>query len=425
MEYIVTGICVAVVLAVCVTVFIKRKMAVMNQVTADEKIIPSAVELMDDSVREPVIQIEMLPAGTIPDESKLVEITDSKVLAHVNSLIPGLAQAANAANNAVLAARASGEVLYRAIIPAGAKLAASKNMENAFRGIYHGADGIKGHANLVQADSQKGNAVAGNTAAAAMSVASMIVGQYYMTQIHTELSAIGDGVSRISDFQDNEYRSKVFSLVAHVRKIADFQAEILENDELRKSKITQLDFLEERCTQLLGQADLTLAGYAEKNGLDYNTYEKELKEAQNWYMYQKSLLDVLYRISELKYTLHMGAVSRELCGELLLVCSQQVTDTRERLMKWHQDTMKRLEISLEETRRKRDGLDGVVHFLPGLFRDEYNFRPIEKSIAGMIEVQAFGNEKAHHQDTTDLYAEDVQLIAKDGRVYYFPESRAE
>ena len=45
--------------------------------------------------------MEMLPAETIRDESKLVEITNSKVLAHVNNLVLGLVQAGNAANNAV------------------------------------------------------------------------------------------------------------------------------------------------------------------------------------------------------------------------------------------------------------------------------------------------------------------------------------
>lgn len=39
----------------------------------------------------------------------------------------------------------NGEVLYRAIIPAGAKLTDSKAMEGAVRGFYHGADGIRGH----------------------------------------------------------------------------------------------------------------------------------------------------------------------------------------------------------------------------------------------------------------------------------------
>ena len=150
---------------------------------------------------ELVIQMEMLPAEEILAENKLVEITDSKVLAHVNNLVPGLAQVGNVAHNAAQAAQANGEVLYRAIIPVGTKLTDSKAMENAVRGIYNGTDGIKGHANLVAVEAQKGTAVVANTAAAAMGVASMVVGQYYMTQINAELGVISEGISKISDFQ--------------------------------------------------------------------------------------------------------------------------------------------------------------------------------------------------------------------------------
>ncbi len=421
MEYILIGICVVVVAAISITVFMKKKSETRHQLASGGKEaglepVPNA-----DKSQELVIQMEMLPAEAMPAESKLVEIANSKVLAHVNNLVPGLAQAGNAANNAV---QANGEVLYRAIIPAGAKLTDSRAMENAVRGLYHGTDGIKGHANLVAVEAQKGTAVVANTAAAAMGVASMVVGQYYMTQINAELGEISDGISKIANFQYNEYRSKVYSLIAHVKKIADFQSEILENNELRMSKISQLDSLEEECTQLLGQANLTLAGYAKKKDLDYNSYEKELMEAQNWFMYQKSLLDVLCKISDLRYTLHLGAVSREQCVALLPTYTQQVADTQGRLSNWHQNTAKRLDINLEDGKRKRNGLDGVVHLIPGLFNEELKYRPIEKSTASIITTQVTGYE-GHCQDTTDLYSEDVQLIAKDGKIYYLPESKAE
>ena len=258
-----------------------------------------------------------------------------------------------------------------------------------------------------------------------MGVASMVVGQYYMTQINAELGEISNGISQIQDFQDNEYRSRVFSLVAHVKKIADFQTEILENDELRLSKIAQLDSLEEECTQLLGQANLTLAGFAKKTGLDYEAYEKALCNAQNWFMYQKSLLDVLYKISDLRYTLHLGAVSREQCVALLPTYTKQVSDTQERLTAWHDETTQRLGIETDEIRRKRAGFDGVIHFIPGLFNDDFNFRSIEKKTAKMITAQASGHESLHVVDTSELYAEDVQLISKDGKIYYLPESKAE
>ena len=208
----------------------------------------------------------------IPDENKLVEITDSRVLAHVDNLIPGLVQVGNLANNAKQAIQANSQVLYKAVIPTGAKLANSKELEGAVRGFYHGANGIGGHANFAPVKAPKG-AVVANTAAAAMGVASMIVGQYYMTQINAELGEISDEISKIINFLDNEYRSRVFSLVAHVKEIADFQVEIVENNELRLSKISQLARLQEECAQLLGQANFALMGYTNKSDLDYATYE--------------------------------------------------------------------------------------------------------------------------------------------------------
>ena len=261
---------------------------------------------------------------------------------------------------------------------------------------YNTADGIRGHANLVAVEAQKGTAVA------AMGVASMIVGQYYMTQINAELGVISDGISQIQNFQDNEYRSRVFSLVAHVKKIADFQTEILENDELRLSKIAQLDSLEEECTKLLGQANLTLAGFAKKSGLNYDGYEKALGNAQNWFMYQQSLLEILYKISDLRYTLHLGTVSREQCMALLPTYSKQVSDTQTRLTAWHEGTADRLGIEADESRRKRAGFDGVIHFIPGLFNDNLNFRGIEEKTASMITAQKAGHVCTHKIDKSEF-----------------------
>lgn len=427
MEYVVVGICIVIVALIVALLIYRRK--IMSTPEGENKfdqdsgaIIAKQISDLshsDQKIDELIIPMEMLPAEEISDESKLVEITDSKVLARVNNLVPGLAQASVAGLNAVQAAKAGNEVLYRAIIPAGAKLTNSRATEGAVRGFYQGAGGIQGHADLVAVQAQKGTAVVANTAAAAMGVASMVVGQYYMTQINAELDEISDGISKISDFQDNEFRSRVFSLVAHVKKITDFQVEILENDELRLSKIAQLDSMEEQCTQLLGQVNLTLADFAKKNDLDYSSYEKELKGAQNWYAYQKTLLEVLYKISDLRYTLHMGTVSREQCIALLQTFVKQVEDTQALLTGWHQTSVERLGINTQEIRRKRVGIDGVIHFIPGLFNDDLNFRAIDENTVNLIKVQSAVKSTTHLQDTSDLYAEDVQLISKDGKIYYY------
>ncbi len=390
MEYAIIAVISILVIAAGTVIFLKlRKIAVAEDTQFsenDQKMLIAQSLPEDNCFQELVVQLEMLPAEAIPDENKLVEIRNSRVLAQINNLVPELAQVDHDANNIVQAIQDSGEILYRAIIPAGAKLSNSHAMEDAVRGIYHGADGISGHANLIAVEAQKGGTVATNAVSAALGVASMVVGQYYMNQINIGLNKIGDGVSKIVDFQDNEYQSRVFSLVTHVKRIADFQVEILENDELRITKISQLGGLEEECTKLLGQADLTITASTQKENLDYTTYEKELHSVQNWYVYQKTLIKILHKISELRYTLHLGAVSREHCIALLPGYTKQVAKTQKHLVEWHQSNTQRLKIDTSEVRRKRDGFDRAIHFLPGLLKDDLNFRDIKTSTAKMIKA---------------------------------------
>lgn len=82
-----------------------------------------------------------------------------------------------------------------------------------------------------------------------------------------------------------------------------------------------------------------------------------------------------------------------------------------RLSQWHQGNVKRLDIDIDEIRRKRAGFDGVIHFLPGLFNDDLNFRSIRKSTAAMNEEQSSEHEMVYPRDMSELYSMDVQLIS--------------
>ena len=173
MEYIGIGICVIAVVAICMFIIQRKKNKQEVNVSVDIKTDAEkhAIVVSDDGLSELIIEVEMLPAEAIKDENGLVEITDSNVLVHINNLVPELAQAGNAANNVAQVVQAANDgVLYRAIIPAGAKLSDSKAMEGAVRGFYRGTDGIQGHANFVAVETQKGTSVVANTAVAAMGV---------------------------------------------------------------------------------------------------------------------------------------------------------------------------------------------------------------------------------------------------------------
>lgn len=422
MVYIHIGICIVLIIAIYIfIVFKKNRLSIENFNIEKRK---DTRHLRKKLSNDLVIKIETLPIEAIKDENDLIEITDNKVLARVNNLIPGLIQTGNTANNLILAAQATkNEVLYRAIIPAGTKLANSNTMNGAVRGFINGSKGIQEHANFVAVEVNNGAIpITPNSLVAAMSVASIIVGQYYMTQINSELKIISNGISQIQNFQNNEYRSRVLSLVTHVKKIVDFQTEILENDELRLSKILQLDSLEEECTQLLGQANLTLIDFTKQSELKYKEYENILGSVQEWFMYQKSLLDILCKISDLRYTLYLGVVSREQCIAILPIYSKYVSDTQKRLTTWHKGVANQLGIDIEKGHRKRSGINGTFHSIIGFIAndDSYNFKSMEKKTIDMIKEQELGHNKNYPIDTSELYNEDVQLIAKNKKIYYLP-----
>lgn len=423
MEYVVIGIIVVIAVVLGGVLWWKgmknKKLLEANVILKQESKLNSS-KLSEDDMNRLMIQLEQLPLEAISDERNLMEITDSKILARVNNLVPALFQGGNAAANAV---QASGKVLYQAVIPAGAKLAKSQDMAGAVRGIYHGAEGVSGHANLVAVNNTAN--VAANAAAAAMGVASMVVGQYYMTQINAELSEISEGITKISDFQDNEYKSKVFALVAQIQKAAKFQVNILDNDELRISEIANLNNWEQECIQLLGQANLTIAGFSKKNDLDYDEYEKELGEAQNWFIYQKTLMEVMSKIAELKHTLHLGAVSREQCGALLPIYSKQVQDALNQLCSWHQVQVEKFKINVEESNRKRTGFDSFFHTIPGWINEKNRYRSVSENTVKKIVDQTNRYDIPQKTDMIDLFQEDVKIIAKEGKIYYLPQEAAQ
>lgn len=202
------------------------------------------------------IPIELLPATTKIEEKSLFEITDGTIIARISETIPAAAETvAKTVTNKAL----KNVELYKAVIPSGATLSKSKQMEGAMRGFYRGAKGIKGQANLVKVDPtqiSKATKLA-NCVANIINIGSLVVGQYYMSEINSKIEALSKSINKISDFQEREFKSRILSLIALVGKISNFSSEILESDDLRNRKLHTLDDLEREGTQLLQQVNLT------------------------------------------------------------------------------------------------------------------------------------------------------------------------
>ena len=356
-----------------------------------------------------LIKPEFILEDEIKDKSKLIEIKDNKLLEHINQAIPGFVQIGNALNNIV---QVNG--MYRVIIPKGAKLSESSNMIGAFRGIFHGSDGIKGHANLI---SDNNGLIMANSLTSIMAIASMVVGQYYMEKIDKKLSDINSKLSKISSFQNNEYKAKVLSLVSSVKVISDFKTEIFEKKELLKSQIIKLDRLEEKCTELLGQATLTIINDIKKEFYKYKEYENVLESIQNWCKYQNILIKTMYEISELRYTLNCGETEKEYYKSNLLNYLKYVDDTNKKLEIWQDEHIKRFKIDIERNRREE-------HFILKLLFDDWKYEYISEKTSEMIRFQKYENQREEKEyinsiNKVNLYDKDVQLISGNGKIYYY------
>ncbi len=349
---------------------------------------------------EPALGFSRLEALSAAEEARLSQIRDRKLLLRLEDLIPGLSQLLSG-GLAGASAKETGE-LYRAVLPQSA------------------GDPAQG-ASLVSAEGAKAAGLsAAGMSGAAMSIVSLVVSQYYMTQIHQQLSGLSDGLDRIAGFQRNEYRARVYALLAEVRKISAFQLELMEQEELRNRTLIQLQGLEERCSELLGQANLSLRDCAGKRDVDYPRYEALVAEAQTWFQVQQLLLELLRRIAELSYTMNLGAVSRENSKAVLLPCAGQAMEAREQLAAWHEACCKRLQIDVDAAWRKRQGFEGLLTAVPGWFREEYKYKYLPKETVMMIRKQT--DTQARVDAADDLFREEVQLIAKDGKLYYLPPS---
>ncbi len=397
----------------------KEKLQTAN-VSISEK---SVVELQNDQNVELSIKFEDLPALTEAEDTRLVEIHDNQLLAKVDNVIPGTLKAianAGAIHQYNQAVKSAGQ-LYRAIIPNGAVLTNSREMQDAVRGFYRGAKNIKGQANLIAVDGDMGKGLATMGAAnAVMGVASMVVGQYYMDQINNKLEAISKDIKQIAGFQDNEYKSKIYALIAEVQKSSQFRIEIMDNEELRNRELIHIESLEHECAELLGQANLTLQDCAKKQNLSYEEYEKAVSEANKWYQYQQILLEIMGEIGELIYALNLGSVSKEFCHAMYTPFAKQAEDTLVLLNEWHKENTKRLEIDIQAERRKRQGVEGFFMGLPALFNDDLNYKGISKNTVHMIDQQSHVNTSIGNNDNSDYFQEDVKLIAKEGKLYYLP-----
>ena len=379
-----------------------------------EEPVPQTEESPEEDLVE--IEVEEFLSDEPLDEHRLFEIKDPEALKNLFEIAYKFVEATSPLR----------EKTYKVVLPKGAKLQRARQNHGekvrgvAYRGSYtqKGKGGIAGHVEL------RRPTVGRRLVTSATNVAKLALEEYYLERIGSDFKVLKEGIALISGFQESEYRGAIEALFYGVQKIIDYKDELLGNPELRTKTLLKLADYEDECSKLLGQASNALDGIVKKIPSDYAEYEGAMREAGKWRAYQSTLLQILRSASELQFALSFGQTSNGLCYATFNRCLDRAAATQGLLPEWHRNAAERLEIDLEANRRRRYGTDQMLHMVQGWFKKDQNYCALDENVAQIIKEQSGEPCLLAAPEEKNLFEQDVQLIFRDGKVYYYAEDAA-
>ena len=378
----------------------------------------------------PLVSVSRVPMNVEVEESRLHEITDPNIMTRLSSLSPAIVNALGKTKTVTTTTttKISGDY-YQVSLKKGGELVKSKNMENAYRGFTRGPKGVKEQANLMKVSPTKTKKITTNTRMATsavanvMNVASLVVGQYYMSEVNSKLEGINKSLSAISDYQKREFKSRVRSLVVNVQSISTFSEEIFEDETIRNNKLIHLQQLQEQTTQLLEQVNLEIEELIQKEiQISYEEYSSIVKTLDGLVFFQKILLRVLQEIGKLTVVFGNGKLSQESSFSLMHTYVEQIAILSDDLAVWQDQYIDNFAIDLDASKRRKQGIEGVVTNITGVIKDDWRYAKLEEGLTVKIKQQMTPDKIEWKSQETDLYQKDLQLLIKDGKTYlWLPE----
>lgn len=390
-------------------IFKKRK---QNKEIVDASTQSLAIEDADKGLE---VVLESLPTTFDETQGHLVEITEPSVLARIDAIVPA---ASVAGVNIAQAVGHTGEKLYKVVFKnGGGKLVDSRTVAGAKRAMIMGNNGIAEHANLFEATPSKLDKVA-NVGTTVFSVASIIVGQYYMQQIDTKIGAISDELKGLASTLDIQYRSQAASLIESVYNISKFQMDTMANEELRLRELDNIQELRKGCQTLLNQAEAEIETILGTEQPTYDSYVSAIKKIEKWSRYQSILVQVLAQINELDFALSMGAKTKEHCYGSFGLHTKRLDEIHTQLLSWHKEHCEHLQIDIDEERRKNTGLFAKLLEKPiTAIKEEWMYKSLDKETVALIKSQTAEMQQLSY-DTDNPFAEDVEIVVRGDKKYY-------
>lgn len=366
------------------------------------------------------VVIESMPLDYKVDHSVLFEIKNVSVVSRLNEIIPaGTNELMQGVQKVKLQkVHENTDTLYTSSI-AKESLTGVKDGSGGLRGFKMGKKGIKENAVLKEFDTssvtQTRKVAAG--VSKVMNVSSLIVGQYYMSEVNSKLIGISKDIKSIGNFQQQEFKSKILALINNIEEISKFSSEILDNDELRKRELLQLSTYKNDAVQLLGQVNITIQGLSNELIMNIQEYQVKVEDLDKLLRYQDILSKILEEISKLSYTLNLGKVSIEKCYSSYNSMVINSNDVRNHLRVWHQENHEKIGIELDNHRFKKKGVESIITKPLSLIDEKWDYKKLESKLISKIVKQTQCEEVVYNiQD--EFFDKEVELIIDNGQYYY-------
>lgn len=398
------------------------------------------IQPISENAQEPkiIIPIEKLSLTEI-DDKKLFEITDSTVIARISETFPEVTKLITK----TIEKKVLKNVELFKIDIHSSLLTKSRETKSAYRAMTH-VKGIQKNANLTKFDPTKISKASAVSAGITnvMNVGSLVVGQYYMSVIDKKLETINKDIKKINDFQEREFKSRVLSLIYSVGEISKFSSEILEKNDLRNRTLNTLEAIKRDCTKLLQQVNVTIEEEITKNQKpNFKTYKEKIDSFNDLLEYQRVLIMILEKISELNYLLSKGEMSNNHCYSAFNSHLEQSKRTEETLKKWHEEQIKSLKIDINKNRRNKIGIGsfikstpkfidgntknikGIINLVdatPEFIKENLKYKEVDIKLIQKIETQKSKSNLKFNQPE-DIYNKNIQIVIKENKYFYLHE----
>ena len=249
---------------------------------------------------------------------------------------------------------------------------------------------------------------------AGLNAASLIVGQYYLTEINEKMETMQHDINNISSYLDSEYQGKLEHIISKIKEIVDNKNEILSNDFSREKRYDEILRKEENCTILLGQANSSIKNLIRNDKLDYKKYESSVKEIQKWYTRQQILIRMLLEIGNLRYLLAYGNEKSMIAHTQYNNYALHTEKTNEELRKWHNNYKEKFGINQKEHKRNASFYKVKMKTIAKI-KEDWAYNKLDESIEKMI-----GNQTTVStlQPYLEKKQDDCIKILKQGENYY-------